>query len=76
MFLQGLKEYWVNKQKEVEERFLDLSNKQSMVLGPQSKKRKRGQKETQKDQLSDSFAKQAAELQIEFFAKVRVILLY
>lgn len=73
MFLDSLKEYWENKQKEVEKRFLDLSKKQSMILGPQSKKRKRGQKETQKD-LSDSFAKQAAELQIEFFTKVRVIL--
>ena len=74
MFLDSLKEYWENKQKEVEKRFLDLSKKQSMILGPQSNKRKRGQKEAQKD-LSDSFAKQAAELQIEFFTKVHVILL-
>ena len=66
VFLDSLKEYWVNKQKEVEERFLDLSKKESMVLGPPPKKR------TQQD-LSDSFAKQAAELQFEFFTKVCVI---
>ena len=72
LIFSELKEYWVNKQKEVEERFLDLSEKESMVLGPQPKKRKIVQKKTQKD-LSDSFAKQAAELQIEFFTKVCVI---
>ena len=67
-FLNDLRDQWVTKQKEVEERFLDLSEGQQTVQEPRPKKRKRGQKVAQ--QPLDPFAKYAAELQIDFFTKV------
>lgn len=64
-FLNNLRDQWVTKQKEGEERFLDLSEGQQTVQEPRPKKRKRGKKVAQ--QPSDPFAKYAAELQIDFF---------
>ena len=72
-FLDGCKEQWINKQKEVEQRFLELEKKdQSAVKEPKQKKTKRTKKESQQFPISeDSFAKYAAELQIEFYVKVQ-----
>lgn len=70
--MENLKEYWDNKQKEVENRFLELSDSEPVAQEPKAKKRKRGKKEV-KQSLSDPFAKYAAELQIEFFTKVCLV---
>ena len=67
--MENLKEQWSNKQKEVEARFEELAE-DSTGQAPLPKKRKRGKNKEPKEQLSDSFAKYAAELQIEMFAKV------
>jgi len=70
-FLESQKEFWLNKQKEVEKRFLDLKNSQSPFQEPKRKKRKRYGKEPPTIPSDESFAKFAAELQIEFFVKVK-----
>lgn len=73
VFLQNLKEYWVNKQREVDDRFLELDS-QLTAQEPKTKKWKRGKKEPPQQQYpSDPFAKYAAELEIEFFTKVCLI---
>ena len=68
MFLENLKEDWVKRQKEAEERFLELGE-QCGTREPLPKKRKRGKKTNPEDQ-TDPFANYAAQLQIEFFVKV------
>ena len=65
-----LKEQWVNKQNDVEEKFLEL-DEESIVQGPLPKRRKRG-KTAPRGQLSDPFATYAAEIQIEMFTKVKL----
>lgn len=68
-FLENLKEQWSNKQKEVEATLEELTE-DSTDQAPLPKKRKRGKNTEPKEQLSDPFAKYAAELQIEMFTKV------
>lgn len=68
MFLENLKENWAKRQKEVEERFLELGE-QCGNQEPLPKKRKRGKKKSLEDH-TDPFANYAAQLQIEFFVKV------
>jgi len=72
-FLESQKEFWLNKQKEVEKRFLDLKDGQSPFQEPKRKKRKRYGKEPPPIPSDESFAKFAAELQIEFFVKVKTM---
>lgn len=69
-----LKEQWVNKQKNVEEKFLELEE-ESKVQRPLPKKQKRGKKTEPQEQLSDPFATYAAEIQIEMFTKVKLRIL-
>ena len=68
MFLENLKEKWTNKQRQVEERFLELEE-QCGNQEPLPKKMKRGKKK-KLENYPDPFAKYAAELQVEFFVKV------
>ena len=69
MFLINQKDYWTAKQGEVEERFLEMEVEgKCPVQEPKPKKRKRGK--GPQPQLSDPYAKYAAELQIQFFTKV------
>lgn len=73
MFLDGQVDYWSDKQKEVEQRFLELEKQDqsaSSYKEPKQKRRKRTKKETQKLPSEDPFSKYAAQLQIEFFVKV------
>lgn len=74
-FLVDLKEQWLNKQKHVEEKFLEL-DEESKVQGSLPKKRKRRKKTEPQEQLSDPFAKCAAEIQIEMFTKVELRILH
>lgn len=67
--MQNQKNYWVNKQNEVEGKFLELSESHSTAEEPKAKKRKRVAKVANQSQ-PDPFAKYAAKLQIEFFIKV------
>ena len=59
----------MNKQNEVEGKFLELSESHSTAEEPKAKKRKRVAKVANQSQ-PDPFAKYAAKLQIEFFIKV------
>ena len=69
MFLENLKEKWTNKQREVEERFLELEE-QCGNQEPLPNKEKRGKKKL--EDYPDPFAKYAAELQVEFFVKLNL----
>ena len=71
MFLENLKENWIKRQKEVEERFLELEE-QCGNEEPLPKKRKRGKKKKLMEDHTDPFANYAAQLQIEFFVKVNL----
>ena len=73
MILNSRKEHSVNKQKEVEERFLELQQVQpSCDQEPRKKRKEKTKKEPQMRSREDPFAKYAAELQIEFFVKVQI----
>ena len=73
-FLVDLKEQWRNKQKDMEEKYLEF-DEESKVQGPLPKKRKRWKKTEPQEQPSDPFAKYAAEIQIEMFTKVELRIL-
>lgn len=70
-FLNKQKDYWLAKQKEVEERFLEVDKEDHdpVHIAPKPKKRKRTTKDIQ-PKKADSYARFAAELQSLFFAKV------
>lgn len=70
-FLGSQNDFWLNKQKEVEKRFLDLKNGQSTFQEPKKKKRKRCGKEPPPCPSDEPFAKFAAQLQIEFFCQCK-----
>lgn len=59
--MDSQKEYWANKEKEVQETFFELEEQVTW---------ERGKKKEPQQHLSDPFAKYAAELQVEFFTKV------
>lgn len=69
--MENLKEYWTLKQKEADERYLELVQGQVTVDEPKKKKRKKSKKELLQEHISeDTFSTYAAELQIQFFVKV------
>lgn len=69
--MDSQKEYWANKEKEVEETFLELEEQVTCAVQKPVPKQKMEKREEEPQQhFSDPFAKYAAELQVEFFTKV------
>ena len=70
-FLNNQKDYWMSKQKEVEERFMevDKEGQDPDLMAPKPRKRKRTTKEVPPSK-DDPYARFAAELQTIFFTKV------
>lgn len=73
-FLDNQKGYWIAKQKEVEDRFIEVDKEGQGPdqLAPKSKRRKEVTKGVKKKQI-DPYARIAAELQIFYFKKVSYI---
>lgn len=71
LFLENHKEYWALKQREADERYMELAQGQVPVNEPKQKKRKKSKKEMLPEHTrDDTFSTYAAELQIQFFVKV------
>ena len=71
MFLENQKEYWALKQREADERYMELAQGQVPVNEPKQKKRKKSKKGMLQEHTSDdTFSMYAAELQVQFFVKV------
>jgi len=69
--LENHKEYWTLKQREADERYMELAQGQVPVNEPKQKKRKKSKKEMVPEHTrDDTFSTYAAELQIQFFVKV------
>ena len=70
-FLNNQKDYWVAKQKEVEERFMEVDEEgqDPDLMAPKPRKRKQKTKGVPPSK-EDPYARFAAELQIIFFTKV------
>lgn len=70
-FLNNQKDYWMAKQKEVEERFMEVDEEgqDPDLMAPKPRKRKRTTKGVPLSK-EDPYARFAAELQIIFFTKV------
>ena len=72
-FLLGCKEYWCNKQSEIERKFLELEEANcNNIQEPKKKRRKRSNKENKLPLATKhkNLATFAAELQIEIFTKL------